>query len=354
MRTIIKITKVFPSTLIIVIGICLFLLSCSRATTINESESWKYTHSVNLREMVRIGSDELDQDDYFFSTINDIRIDNSDNIYVLDRKEFRIQKYSAEGKYQRSFVFKKGQGPGEFQNILLFDVGPSFNIVMIDDVLGRIATFSEDGKFVEAITTRIKPAGITVGNDGSVFVCGGPRDIEKKIIYKYLLPHDVPTSIFCESNRAAQRISTVGIGGALCKDLAGNILYSFAIPYEIREYSPNGRLISQFARTHSFGKIHENEYGLPRADVFVQDICSFPDGKILNVLLDRRNKPFIYIFDLFDQSGEWLLSFDTTRYLKDWYGRIVRIDSKGFLYIESLRPFPHIRKYKIEFIPIDK
>ena len=78
----------------------------------------------------------------------------------------------------------------------------------------------------------------------------------------------------------------------------------------------------------------------------------FPDGKLLHTYLDHRVQPPIYCFDVFDKNGDWLISFDTREFIKDKYGRLVRIDGQGHVYMEFWQPFPHIRKYSIEFVPV--
>ena len=45
---------------------------------------------------------------------SDIAIGKDGCIYVLDSKNFKVQKYSSVGKYLFTFGGSRGQGPGEF------------------------------------------------------------------------------------------------------------------------------------------------------------------------------------------------------------------------------------------------
>lgn len=341
--------------IIIILGLVLVVFSCRKGLNPRKNESWKNKYSVKINEVLRIGSEELDDDSYVFSGINDIRMDSFDNIYVLDRKEFRIQKYSTLGKYIRSYILKKGQGPGEFQHPLFFDIGRKNNIFISDNSLSRITAIDQEGNFMNSITTRIRPGMISVEDDNSIYVTAGILGEGDLMIVKYHFLDRKPVTAFCEGNRIAKEMMRVGGVGEISKDTWGNIYFSFFVPYDIRKFSPQGGLIDRYAREIPFYKPpFINELGLPQADVVTKAICLFPDGKILHVIWDVSEKPPISYFDIFDQSGEWLISFDTKRYLKDWDGRLVRVGNESHIYLEFWRPFPHLRKYSIDFIRINK
>lgn len=341
--------------IMIILGLVFVIFSCQKGFNARKNESWKDKYSIRINEMLRIGSDNFNDDPYYFSGINDIRIDSFNNIYALDRKDFRIQKYTPQGKYIRSYILKKGQGPGEFQRPFMFDIGPKNNLFITDNIQRRITAIDQEGILINSITTRVQPSGIAVGNDNSIFLTGGVFDAGDFMVYKYNFPDGTLVNAFCKSNKNAKKFMRVGGTGEISKDPWGNIYYSFSIPYDIRKFSPQGELINRFAREIPFFKpLIINELGLPHTPVTTTAICLFPDGKILHVIFDNSEKPYIHYFDIFDQSGEWLISFDTKQYFKDWYGRLVRVDNESHIYLESWEPFPHIKKYSIDFIQINK
>lgn len=71
--------------------------------------------------------------------------DKEGNIYIFDRKNFKIYRFSKNGKYTASFL-EKGQGPGEFQYepSILF----SGDHIWLQGVR-KIAKFDTNGKFIE-------------------------------------------------------------------------------------------------------------------------------------------------------------------------------------------------------------
>ena len=131
----------------------------------------------------------------------------------------------------------------------------------------------------------------------------------------------------------------------------GHICYASDLPNDIRLFTQDGRLEVAFSRPiRSYSPPTINEMGLPHVFVSTKSISVFPDGKILHTVLDTTTKPAISYFDIFDQNGKLMLSFDTNQYSLDWEGRIAKIDREGDLYIESWRPFPQIKKYEIKIV----
>jgi hypothetical protein len=336
--------------------ICLSLcfLSCRQGIKSSESEAWKGRYTVEVKELLRIGSEDLADDPYVFSGINDIRIDGSGNVYALDFKELKIKVFTPEGKYLRAYELHKGQGPGEFQRPLWFDIGPNGDLYVVDSDLPRITALNQTGKYVGMMTLRRRPGLIAVGRDGSIYMTGGLLDTSEYEVSKYHFPDGKLLDTFCPTNELARWIGRVGGNGEICVNPQGNVYYSFTIPYDIREFSPSGELLNRFGRKiPSWRPPRISNTGLPDSPIMSLTMGVFPDGKLLCTFLDRRTDPYVYWFDVFDKNGDWLISFDTREYIKDKYGRLVRIDSRGHVYMEFWKPFPHIRKYSIEFVPVN-
>lgn len=66
----------------------------------------------DLEEDLRIGKES--NENYLFYKIRDVQVDLSENIYVSDMNNYRIQKIDKNGKYLQT-IGRWGQGPGEFE-----------------------------------------------------------------------------------------------------------------------------------------------------------------------------------------------------------------------------------------------
>jgi hypothetical protein len=79
-----------------------------------------------------------------------LAVDTEGNILILDRGNFRIQKFDRNGKYLQS-IGRQGQGPGEFErpSILYLDTD---NNIYVGDSGGKVHIFNKGGEFKNTIT----------------------------------------------------------------------------------------------------------------------------------------------------------------------------------------------------------
>lgn len=123
--------------------------------TIEEEEGVKVIKNPNeplfgeitfdLEEDLSIGNEE--DENYTFYRIGSPVIDSEGNILVLDRANFRIQKYDREGKYLQT-IGRQGQGPGEFEQPWTMCVDKQQNIYIRD--VRDIDIFDENGRHIKS------------------------------------------------------------------------------------------------------------------------------------------------------------------------------------------------------------
>ena len=141
--------------------LCAVFLILSLVVTSEESEI-KYVRNPSnplygeltllLIEDLSIGGEE-DEKSSFYKGV-DLAVDDTENIYVLDKGNCRVQKYDLRGNYLRSFG-RKGQGPGEFLSptticllngkLLAYDIDQS-----------RISIFGQQGELIGSLPLREK------------------------------------------------------------------------------------------------------------------------------------------------------------------------------------------------------
>jgi len=102
---------------------------------------------LTLEEDLVIG-EEVDEVEPVFLSVRTFKIDDEENIYVLDSKAHKIKVFDKTGQLVKVFG-KKGQGPGELDfptNIELY----SENQLIVFNMRGRkMSLFSKNGEFIK-------------------------------------------------------------------------------------------------------------------------------------------------------------------------------------------------------------
>jgi len=169
-----------------------------------------------LKEDLSIGLDYGDEN-FMFGGISNINLDAKENIYVLDWKNSRIQKFDSKGNFLNSFIIKKGQGPQEVSSFPRMAVTPEGIIYIMDLGANKIFMLNEKGEFLQSFKTDFQVSDIAPYSRERIALLGLK---ENKILHVY--------------------------------DLEGNHLLSFGDPFEVpSKYSqykdmPNLKLPMRF------------------------------------------------------------------------------------------------------------
>jgi hypothetical protein len=315
---------------------------------------WENKKEVKLKHVVTIGTDDFEEDEnYFFALIVDIQFDKNGNLFVLDSKNWRINKYSPKGLFLQSLELKKGKGPGDYVRPSRIAIDKDDKIY-IADRFKRVTILDKKGKVLKLFEIREKgmPANIAVGPANSLYLTVfNSLDIHR--IFQYNSLNGQQIKVFCKStNDKGFRKNEYG---NIAVDTDDNIYYTASYPYEIKKFSKEGILLNHFSREANFQK----PIGNPRLTTGIElmsismGIAVFPDGKILNLIRHKRvqkdKRKYEYWFDVFSKEGEWLISF-SHKEVENEFVRFFNIDPFGYLYLDYFHPYPHIKKYKIEFV----
>jgi len=332
-----------------------FLQSSAVPVKKNPVPLWKDDYHVEIKELLTIGSDREDATDFLFSAVNDIRIDNRNRVYVLDRKESVIKIFDENGVFIEEIHLKRGQGPGEFIRPAFFDL--SENRLYVSDEGGdRLTILDWEGRYVTSMRTDFHPGRIAVGKGSRIFVDSGFLSKDKDEFRSIDTARKTEEFAFCRETEESRLFRRVGGTGELCTDNEGNVYISSHIPYLIRKYNPDGVLLCEFSREMEIKKIITGrDSGLPDTNIWTSGITVLPDGKVLNVFAWRVEDRMERAFDIFSAEGDWLLTFaDTDLPGKTSFRRLVKADHKGNLYMEYWAPYPHIKKYSLKILKNEK
>jgi len=105
----------------------------------------------SLEEELSIGGQDKGTD-YVFEYVRTIRVDDEENIYVLDMRANSVKVFDKNGKHIRNFG-REGQGPGEFR------APGGMHIIFGKEIMissiGRISFFSLQGEFLRHINQML-------------------------------------------------------------------------------------------------------------------------------------------------------------------------------------------------------
>ena len=201
-----------------------------------------------LKEELSIGNET--DDNYLFSKVRKIVVDNQGNIYVPDSSRCRVQVFDANGKYLRT-IGKKGEGPGEQRFILdMITDDDNKKIHILDSRNRKISRYHFDGSFDSDIKLHEgSPEKIFPAQNGSYIVLYSYQDDNQETNFK-LIKYADDGMIEMQINDFISTINrTKHKGGMvvtfkthfdpknyfLC-DTQGNLYYGFSQTYEIAIY----------------------------------------------------------------------------------------------------------------------
>jgi len=122
--------------------------------------------TFELEEDLSIGNEG--DENYVFYNLSGIAVDSEENIFVLDRGNFRIQKFDKNGSYLHT-IGRRGQGPGEFEQPMSLFIDVKDRIYVYDSFRRYLHVFENDGKFKETIRlTRSLSFGLGISEKGNI------------------------------------------------------------------------------------------------------------------------------------------------------------------------------------------
>lgn len=121
-----------------------------------------------------------------FQSPRDLAVDKEGNIYVLDSRNNRVQKFNQSGVFITAWG-KDGEKKGEMHEPCGIDIGPDGNVYIIDTwwnkYKGRVEVYEPTGKFVKELAAEkgmYGPRDLAVDKQGNIYVADtGACKIEK-------------------------------------------------------------------------------------------------------------------------------------------------------------------------------
>ena len=224
----------------------------------NTEKIWGETQPIQLNFVQQLGQAESNDKNSIFYKPTDIDLDQEGNLYVLDSGNFRIQKFTPDGRYLTSFG-GEGQGPGEFQFMEGIAIDNSGQMFITDRGTNAVKILSPEGEEVNVLHTEGRPEKIGLLQSGDmVFV---KRNLKSTAL---ILVIDKNGQMIreCGQEESYEEFDPYRLFNRVyfTVDRLDNIYIAYATRNKIEKYSPSQGKILSICRPLNYNISHEVTY----------------------------------------------------------------------------------------------
>jgi hypothetical protein len=317
---------------------------------------------LDLELELSIGRKDVPKDEYIFTNIKEMCVDDQGNIYILDPNQKSIKKFNSKGKFLFT-IGRSGQGPGEYG--WPWDICVNNNrLVVFDIIYRRIILYSLDGEYIKHIST---------------FKKGQPRDIKMNSSKEFIILSSVPGEKHVnELSRFDANFNKIDVIDSFerdklpilesispdihwCLTQKDEIVWGFSDRYEIKIQNAQGQLTTRILRNYDPIPVDEQKYaeqikrkfgGKPPGPQFQQKLPKFHPA-FHSILSDDKGRIYIGVFDETEDNGTFYDILDAEgRYLAKMKLSVSPfLIKKGKLYSLTQDPdgYLMINRYKMKW-----
>ncbi len=326
---------------ILIIGLIFLFIFCQQQKTIwkgtieeeggviivkNPKEPIYGEDIFSLTEDLSIGRAE-GQEEYMFSQISSIDVDEKENVYVADLVSAHIKVFDRHGQYIRT-IGRRGQGPGEMQMPYYVQITSKNELLVQDMGARRLLFYALNGDFLrQEVSGRTGfPLLIKMDSFGNFIgmVSLAPPPVGGKIIQKFDPEFNVIKTI-AEEKQGKREVFDIGKTSCYCAvSPSDNIIWGDSKEYVLQILNPQGVLIKKILKdpnplrfTEKDKEMYEQRYAEPiHAGYELKLPSHFPAFK--DIFVDEKERIFIqtyqhvegkeglFFFEVFDPDGKYI------------------------------------------------
>ncbi len=315
---------------------------------------WQGKKKLFLKEVLSIGIREGEQN-LMFNEPMDVEVDKDGNIYVLEKGNYRVQKFDKNGKFILT-IGKKGQGPGEILDTTDIELDSKGNILVFDSGNRRVSKFTPNGIFISSFKPECGVSKGAIDSEDNIYFYS---QYKGKLIHKFDMNGKYILSFMDEIPVEPERIKPHVNGLGAIEISEDKIYLSMIYPYTIYIFKNNGELIQKIQTDVPYSAPpFLSPEGVVITNFFISGISFSKDfifvkGVHFEVPSKWREKmgeivanlPKYSFFDIFDSKGSYLLHQEIPGYVWGF-----KFDKDGYLYmIKQEEDFWRVIKLSIEF-----
>jgi hypothetical protein len=266
-------------------------------------------------------------EEYVFSQIIDIEVDEKENIYVLDSKEANIKVFNKSGEYVRT-IGKRGQGPGEIQRPRSIHITPKNEILINDRAARFLHFFTLSGEYKRSLSQArfplfSHPKVDTQNNIIARYIITTTAEVWTFVLKKFDSELNELFKVFSYDYEITPKKYNVYPPQCFWEVRSDDsIVWGYADKYEFQILDKNGQVIQKILKDYEHVKITEEEKQKWVKDVF-RDKGIPPDVK---VYWDKCHNPFQFL-NIDDQGRIFVKTYEKTTDESGYYYDV--FDSEG-------------------------
>jgi hypothetical protein len=260
------------------------------------------------------------EEEYMFSRISGIAVDEEDNIYVLDYTEAHLDVYDSEGSHVKT-IGKKGQGPGEMASPFSIAITKNKEIVIQDLNNRKFLFFSMDGTYLKSVSAaRWIIVGARVDSRNNIIGVVSTMGAEEQLLELKKFDSALnPLLSFCGfSKPRGGDYNPFGpeIHWALLED--DRILCGYPEDYELNIFDPDGQPVLHIVREHDPIRVTEDDVeeikktlpapvrvDFPRYHSAYQGLTVDDEGRLFIQTWEKTGDGTGFYYDVFDPAGRY-------------------------------------------------
>ncbi|MEX0660568.1 MAG: 6-bladed beta-propeller [Balneolaceae bacterium] len=336
-------------TLIVMLFCAFCMFSCKK------KEEGSTTEAV----LFKIESDttyfSFENSDVFLGNIRDISVDETSNIYLLDRSDNLIKKFDKQGNFERSFLSGIGHGPGETQQPNALHIDKSGNIYVTDQSENKLIIVDADNQLIAESVIGKMPSSVVASGLDQIYVVGFRHSYRGNLVTSYSINDQqeiVERVSLVERNLNEDNIDLVGMTGFSDKisiDSFENLYFNWTFPYKVEVYNSADEKFIETTRDIPFFRYPERSGGMVKPFAVGRDVLPLSENLFAVRYTDLSDieSPVSYL-DFYNLNGELLGSHSFTELGMSEQGNHYTSASHGSenaIYVLHNNPSTHLIKH---------
>lgn len=289
-------------------------------TVVNNPKNPIYKDNIiSLEEELSIGESN-GPEEYIFSNLNQLLVDNKGYIYAMDAKEKHIKVYSDVGKYIQT-IGKFGQGPGEIGFLNNVCITPHNELVVTDAKNNRLTIFSMRGELIKSIAQgSLSLLEIKIDSKGNRI---GKEIVKEEMNPRYELKKfnsDMQYLCSFDSSPLPNAKNLNPFMSSLKWSINSNdcVVSGYPETYEIKIFDPNGKILKKILKDNEPLEITKEDIkktegmppgvklSIPKYYPAFRDFIIDDESRIFILTWEKIPDTDEGYFDVFDSEGKYL------------------------------------------------